>query len=211
MARLSTDKAPKIAPPRAPALGGRRTGGRADGRTGGRADGRTGGGAEGRRGGGAEGRRGARRRHVASERGVLCLAGLAARTVRDGGESAASALRVICMPCRPSDPLRCASWAGRQQLRPTVLRRRPADRHSRGGGDHLGGEECGYRSWPLDGPNRDRCVVLTLRLFHVAPFARLAHSRSARLHLLRLILVRPSLTCRSSFSTYTSCRSRWAP
>jgi hypothetical protein len=37
------------------------------------------------------------------------LAGcLGARTVRDDGETAASALRVIRVPCRPSEPLRCA-------------------------------------------------------------------------------------------------------
>jgi hypothetical protein len=160
-----------------------------------------------------EGRGRAETRTFAVGARVLCLAGrVGARTVCESGKASASALRVIRMPCRPSDPLRCG-LVGRVGG--------SSDVPLCGAGQHVvtarvdddrrgGGEECGLQAVLLDGdrtviaPSPSLCFSSALRL----SLAGLVAALPAYLHLLRLILLRPSSPCRSSFSTYTVCRSR---
>jgi hypothetical protein len=129
MARLSTDKAPKIARPRAPVLQGRRTG----------ED--------------AKVCRGHETVALGGSTRVLCLAGrLGARTVCDGGETAPSARRAIRMPCRPSDPLRCG--LGGSAAAPAYPSAAPASRSSPPASTAMivaATKRAVYRSWLLDG------------------------------------------------------------
>jgi hypothetical protein len=180
MARLSTDKAPKIAPPERPSQKGRRTGGDAN----------------------------VCSRHETEALGVstdvLCL-----RAVCSNG--------VQRWPDRSHCPSSHRYAVQTFKLPESCLLARVVSSST-----HLSAAPASRSSPPATAmvvaavkvrATEVGCLMVTeprsLRRPHVASFARLAHGRSAHPpQLLRLILLRPSSPCRSSFSTYTVCRSR---
>jgi hypothetical protein len=180
MARLSTDKAPKIAPPERPSQKGRRTDGDANVCIG----------------------------HETVALGVstdvLCLAGRLLE--RCAAVARPQPLPFESSICRADLQLPESCLLARVVSSSTHLSAAPASRSSPPAtamvvaAVKVRATEVGCLM--VTEPR-------SLRRPQVASFARLTHGRSAHPpQLLRLILLRPSSPCRFSFSTYTVCRSR---